>query len=147
MQQCSIYDKSLKFSRATYGVLVLLSFFIHNKWLVLVVAILAIFGAFSLKLNIPYQLHALVSHSVFKKKKEPIQKELGELNFVSAATGVLLLIGFLLLHFTELTNFAWIYILIVDLMIFLACLVGFCVATLMYILLKKIFTRKNQTHN
>ncbi|MFA6392038.1 MAG: DUF4395 family protein [Patescibacteria group bacterium] len=141
MQQCSIYDKSLKFSRATYGVLVLLAFFIHNKWLVLIVALLAIFGAFSLKLNIPYQIHAMVSKGIFKKKVEPIQKELGELNFVAAATGVLLLVGFLLLHFTELTNFAWIYILVVDLMIFLACLVGFCVATLMYIVLKKIFSK------
>ncbi|MFA6272585.1 MAG: DUF4395 family protein [Patescibacteria group bacterium] len=139
MQQCSIYDKSLKFSRATYGILVLLAFFIRNEWLVLVVACLAIIGAFSLKLNIPYQIHILISHGMLKKKVEPVQKELGELNFVSAATGVLLLVGFLLLRFTELTNFAWIYVLVVDLMIFLACLVGFCVATLMYIVLKKIF--------
>ncbi|SRR3989339_16784 len=138
MQQCSIYDRSLKFSRATYGVLVLVAFLIHSKWLVLLVAILTIIGAFSVKLNIPYQLHVLAT----KKIAVPIQKELGELNFVSAATGVLLLVGFLLLHYTPYVNFAWIYILIVDLMIFLACLVGFCVATLMYIVLKKIFKRE-----
>lgn len=141
MQQCSIYDRSLKFSRFTYGVLVLLAFFMHNKWLVLIVGILTIIGSFSMKLNIPYQLHALVSKKV-KKGVEQSQKEFGELSFVSAATGVLLLIGFLLLQYTKLTNFAWIYILIVTLMIFLACLVGFCVATLMYIALKKVFNKQ-----
>ncbi len=142
MQQCSIYDKSLKFSRFTYGVLVLIAFFIHSKWLVLVVGILTILGAISLKFNIPYQLHVLIGKKFLKKNFEILQKESGELSFVSAATGVLLIIGFLLLQFTMLTNFAWIYILIVTLMIFLACLVGFCVATLMYIALKKLFIRK-----
>lgn len=141
MQQCSIYDRSLKFSRFTYGVLVLLAFFIHSKWLVLAVGILTILGALSLKLNIPYQLHDLVARKFLKKKIQPMQKEFGELSFVSAATGVLLIIGFLLLQYTSLTNFAWIYILVVTLMIFLACLVGFCVATLMYIALKKLFNR------
>ncbi len=143
MKQCLIYDKSLRFSRATYGALVLLAFFIHNKWLVLIVSFLIIIGVVSLKLNIPYQLHNFIATRFLKKKSEPTQKELGELNFVSLATAVLLLIGFLLLHYTKLINFAWIYILIVTLMIFLACLVGFCVATLMYIALKKVFI-KNQ---
>lgn len=135
MKQCLIYDNSLRFSRATYGVLLLIAFFIHSQWLVLAVSILTILGAFSIKLNIPYQFHA----SVIKKRYSPIPKDAGELNFVAAATGILLFIGFLFIYFGKFINFAWIYILIVTLMIFLACFVGFCVATLMYIFLKKIF--------
>ena len=66
-------------------------------------------------------------------------KELGELNFVAGATGMLLLIGFALVYFNKFVDFAWAYLLIVDLMIFLACFVGFCVATLTYIFFKKLF--------
>ncbi|MDO8592731.1 MAG: DUF4395 family protein [bacterium] len=134
MQQCLIYDGSLRFSRATYGVLLLAAVLIHSQWLVLAISLLIIFGVFSMKLNIPYQLHALV----YKKKSAPAPRESGEINFVAGATGALLLIGFLLLYFDKFANFAWIYLLIVDLMIFLACFVGFCVATLMYVLLKKL---------
>ncbi len=138
MQVCSIYDRSLKFSRALYAILVLAAFFLHNKWLVLFVAIATILGAFSVKLNLPYQIHAMLT----KKNYTPIQKDSGELNFVSGATGFLLLIGFLLLQYTQMTNFAWIYILVVDMMIFLACLVGFCVATLMYVTFKRLFSKQ-----
>jgi len=137
MQQCLIYNGSLRFSRATYGVLALIAFLLHNQWLVLVVSILMILGVFSLKFNIPYQVHAKLTG----KRSAPIQKELGELNFVSGMTGALLLIGFLLIYFDKFVSFAWIYILIVTLLIFLACFVGFCVATLMYVLLKKIFQK------
>lgn len=143
MKQCLIYDKSLRFSRAVYGALILLAFFIHNKWIVLVVGVLAILGSMTLKANIPYELHAWFSRKFLKRNVTPTQKELAEVNFVSAATGVLLLIGFVLLQYTKYTNFAWIYILVVTLMIFLACLVGFCVATLLYIFLRKIFIKDN----
>ena len=139
MKQCLIYNNSLRFSRATYGILLLIAFFIHSQWLVLAVSLLTILGAFSLKLNIPYQFHALI----FKKKFELIPKELGELNFVAGATGILLFIGFLFLYFGKFVNFAWIYILIVAMMIFLACFVGFCVATLMYVFLKRFFNKTN----
>ncbi|MDD4332809.1 MAG: DUF4395 family protein [Patescibacteria group bacterium] len=140
MRQCLIYNGSLRFSRATYGVLLLIAVLIHNQWLVLAVAILTILGAFSLKLNIPYQLHALVS----KNKSDQILKELGELNFVAVATGVLLFIGFGFLYFNKFVDGAWIYLLVVDAMIFLACFVGFCVATLMYVFFKKIFSRNSK---
>ncbi|PIP26577.1 MAG: hypothetical protein COX31_01585 [Candidatus Moranbacteria bacterium CG23_combo_of_CG06-09_8_20_14_all_40_16] len=139
MKQCLIYDSSLRFSRATYGALVLIAFLLHNQWLVLVASILIILGIFSLKFNFPYQLHALISG----KKFNPVQKELGELNFVAGATGALLLIGFLLIYFNRFINFAWAYLLIVDLMIFLACFVGFCVATLMYVFFKRLFNKNS----
>ncbi|MDD4901168.1 MAG: DUF4395 family protein [Patescibacteria group bacterium] len=137
MRQCLIYNKSLKFSRAIYGILLFIAVLLHSQWLVLVVAILTILGAFSLKLNPFYQLHILL----YKKKGAPASKELGELNFVAAATGILLLIGFAFLYYNKFVDFAWIYLLVVDLMIFLACFVGFCVATLMYVFFRKIFLK------
>lgn len=137
MQQCSIYDQSLRFSRATYGVLTLIAFLTHNQWLLLAASLLIILGVFSLKLNIPYQLHVLAT----KSSSLPVQKELAELNFVAGVTGVLLLIGFLLIHYEKFVDLAWIYVLIVDLLIFLACFVGFCVATLMYVFFKKVFKK------
>ena len=139
MQQCLIYDSSLKFSRATYGTLVLIAFLIQNQWLVLAVNLLMILGIFSIKFNIPYQFHALVLRKLLKQRSEPIQKESGELNFVAGMTAALLFIGFLFLYFGKFVDFAWIFILIMALLIFLACFVGFCVATLMYVFFKKIF--------
>ncbi len=141
MKQCLIYDKSLRFSRATYGVLILIAFLIHSQWLILAVSILMIAGIFSIKLNIPYQFHALFLRKVLKQTAEPSQKESAELNFVSGMTGMLLLIGFLFIYFEKFVDFAWIYILIIAFLIFLACFVGFCVATLMYVLFKKIFKK------
>ena len=137
MQQCLIYNNSLRFSRATYGVLTVIAFFVHSQWLILAVSILMALGSFSLKFNIPYQIHAKLT----KQRSTPIQKELGELNFVSGMTAGLLFIGFLFIHFGKFVDFAWIYILIIAFLIFLACFVGFCVATLMYVFFKKIFKR------
>lgn len=140
MPQCSVYDRSLKFSRFIYGLIVLFAFLIQNKWLILIVSILTIMGAFSLIFNIPYQTHILMEKYLLKRRDVEIsERDFGELSFVSAATGILLLIGFLLLQFTEYTQFAWIYILIVTAMIFMACLVGFCVATFIYILIRNRF--------
>lgn len=139
MQQCLIYDSSLKFSRAVYGLMVLIAIIIHSSWLILATIILMVLGTFSLKLNIPYQFHALFMRKLFKIKHAPMSRELAEVNFVALMTSLLLLIGFLLVYFDKFVAFAWIYLLIVDLMIFLACLVGFCVATLMYVSLRKIF--------
>jgi hypothetical protein len=142
MKQCSIYNNSLRFSRATYGVLVLVAFFTRNQWLILVTSTLMIFGIFSLKLNIPYQFHNLILRKLLKEKSVSIQKESGELNFVAGMTAMLLFIGFLLIYFEKFVNFAWIYLLVVDFLIFLACFVGFCVATLMYVFFKRIFIKR-----
>lgn len=141
MQQCLVYNNSLRFSRATYGVLTLIAFLIHNEWLVLAASILMILGVFSIKLNLPYQFHVLIIKKLLKKKLEPIPKELGELNFVSGTTGALLLVGFLFVYYGKYVNFGWIFILIVTALIFLACFVGFCVATLIYIFFKKILKK------
>ena len=85
----------------------------------------------------------MVIKKLLRDTSMPIQKDRGELNFVAGMTGVLLLIGFLLVHFNKFVSFAWIYILVVDLLIFLACFVGFCVATLMYVFFKRLFNKTN----
>ena len=141
MKQCLIYNNSLKFSRAIAGALTLIAFLIQNHWLILAASILVGLRIFSVKIDILYQFHALVLRKLLRGKSEPIQKESGELNFVSGMTAVLLFIGFLFLYFGKFVDFAWIFILIMAFLIFLACFVGFCVATLMYVLLKKIFKR------
>lgn len=139
MQTCQIHDDSLRFSRAIYGLMVFAAVLIHSSWLVLAVAVLTILGAFSFKLNLFYQFHVLVIKRMSGSQRLPIQKESGELKFVAGMTGALLLAGFGWVYSGQNTDLAWIYILIVDLLIFLACFVGFCVATLMYVVLRKIF--------
>jgi len=132
MQSCSVYDSSMKFSRFTYGALALTAYLIQSSYLVLIVSLMTISGAYSLALNIPYQLHKPFQ----KKVSEPVEKDTGELRFGCTATGMMLLIGFFLLEFTSYETAAWIYVLMVTAMIFLASLVGFCPATLVYIVLR-----------
>jgi len=141
MKKCLIYDNSLRFFRAAYGILSLVAFLIQNQWLVLVISLLMAFGAFSIKFNILYQFHALILRKLLKERAKPIQKESGELSFVSGMTGALLFIGFLFLYFGKFVDFGWILILIISLLMFLACFAGICVASLMYAVFKKIFKR------
>ena len=82
MQQCQIHDGSLKFSRAVYGILVLIAVIIHSEWLVLAASILVILGAISLKLNIAYQFYILVLKKILNDKAPLVLKESGELSFV-----------------------------------------------------------------
>ena len=141
MQVCSIYDSSLRFSRAVYGFLILLAFFIHNSWIILGVSILLFMSIISVKINVPYQFHAIFLRKLMKKKALPIQKESAELNFVSGMTGIIIFACFLLIYFDVFASFAWILSLIMALLIFLACFAGFCVASLTYAVYKKIFKK------
>jgi hypothetical protein len=142
MNTCQVYDKSLRFSRAAYGSLTVIAFFLRNEWLLLLVCVLMSLGTFSLQLNVFYQLHYLIIEKLKKKKSAPIPKESEEIRFVSGMTVVLLFIGFLLIYLKINVEFAWIYVLVVALLIFLACFVGLCLATLMYVLIKKIFFKR-----
>ena len=141
MKQCLIYNESLRFSRAIEGSLVLIAFFLKNHWLILAVIILMVLGIFSMKLNLIYQLHAGFSKKILKRQAKFIKKESGEINFVRGATAFLLSIGFILIYLGKFVEYAWIYILIVAFLIFLACFVGFCIATLMYVFFKKLFKK------
>lgn len=134
-----IYESSFKFCRAVYALLVLISFLLRNQWLLLVTIILMFLRLFSIKLDFPYQFHALFLRKLLRDKSEPVLKEKSEMTFVFGVMSLFLLIGFLLIHFNKFVNFAWLFILIVDLLMFLAAFVGFCIATLMYIFFKKFF--------
>jgi hypothetical protein len=139
MYQCSIYDRSLRFSRAIYGVLVLIGFLTRDHRYVFVVIIMLALGTISVKLNIPYDLHYLFVKYVLRKRFPAIQKESTELRYVSAMTGILLLIGFLCIYYDRFVTFGWIWLLVMSLFLFLACFAGFCVATLSYAIFKKLF--------
>ncbi len=140
MPQCVIYNNnSLNFFRVVCGILALVAFLIQNQWLVLATSLLVAFGAFSIKFNILYQFHNLVLGKLLKESPKSIQKESGELKFVYGLTGSLFFIGFLFLYFGKFVSFAWILILVVSFLMFLASFTGVCVASLMYALFKKVF--------
>jgi len=120
----------------TYGILVLLAYLMQNLWLLLVASVLMIVGAISINYNILYQFY-----SRMLGKSETIEKESGESSFVYGLTGMLLLIGFLLLYLGKFVSVAWILILILVFLMLLSGFTGVCVASLMYAVFKKVFRR------
>ncbi|MDD3190228.1 MAG: DUF4395 family protein [Candidatus Pacebacteria bacterium] len=137
MQQCSFLNDSSRFSKLIYGSVILTAFLVRSKWLVLIVSVLMCLNAFSVGFSIPCRIYSFTEKYLFKRKIGPLQKEPGELRFSYAMASVLIFVGFLLLQFTKYTVFAWMYILIVAFMLFIACFIGFCVATLMYVAFKR----------
>jgi len=125
-----------------YAILVLIAFLLRNQWLLLATIVLMFLRIFSIKLDFPYQCHVILLRKLLKDKSEPVAKEKSELNFVFGTMATFLLVGFLFIYFRKFVNYAWIFVLIVDLLMFLAVFVGFCLATLMYISFKKIFKSK-----
>ena len=142
MYRCSINDRSLRFSRLIYGLLIVVGYFTRNYWYVLAVIAMLTLGAFEVKLNIPYDLHYLFAKYVLRQKFAPVVKESTELKYVSAMTGLLLAIGFLCIYFNRFAEFGWVWTLLMSLFFFLACFAGFCVATLSYAVFIKL-TRKH----
>ncbi|MBI4836960.1 MAG: DUF4395 family protein [Candidatus Portnoybacteria bacterium] len=143
MQQCLIYNNSsLNFFRAVSGFLAMLAFLIQNNWLVLITGLLFFFGAFSVKFNFLYQFHNSVSSKLLKQKFTPIQKDSGELKFVYGFTATLFLISFFLLYFGKFVDFAWGVDLTVSFLTLLASFANICLASLMYVMFKKIFNKQ-----
>lgn len=142
MQQCLIYNsRALNFFRATCGFLALLAFLIQNMWLVLITGLLFLFGVFSMKFNFLYQSYDLVSNKLLKQQTSPIEKDPGELRFVYAFTAALFLISFFMLYYGKYTNVAWGLDLLVSFLTLLASFANLCLASLMYILFKKMFNK------
>ncbi len=147
---CSIYNKSLKFSRTFYGVLALIGFFIENYWLIFFVSVLMGIGAFSIKLNLPYQFHFFFLRKLLEKETEPVKKDTKEIGFACSLGGFFLFVCFLLLYFENFVNFAWGLTLIVSFLMFLAGIANVCLATIIYVLFKKtlsILKIKNENEN
>jgi len=139
MQQCLIYDSSLKFSKTFYGILALISFLIQSQWLVLIISVLMIFEIISMKLSIPYRLHALYLARFYKERLRPVKKESAELSFVCGMAGSPLFISFFLLYFDKFVGLAWGLVLLISFLLLLSGVAGLCVASLTYVIFKKIF--------
>jgi len=137
-----IHENSLKFSRLIYAILVLISFLFRDQIILLITIILMFLRVLSFKLDFFYQFYNLFLKKLLKDKSEPVIKEISEINFVFAMMAFFLLFGFLLIFFKKNVNFGWIFVLIVDLLMFLAVLIGFCLATLIYLLFKRYFLKK-----
>lgn len=147
MQQCSFLNNSSRFSKLIYGSMVLVAFLIHSKWLILITSILLFLNATPVIFNISCRVHIFVQKNILGEKARPMQEESGEIRFSYAMAGVLLFVGFSLLQFTKYTSFAWIYLLVVAFMLFIACFVGFCMGTLLYVIFKKYLLKIKTTHN
>lgn len=142
MQQCSIYNsRSLNFFRATCGFLSLIAFLIQNNWLVLITGLLFLFGFFSMKFNFIYQFYNLLLNKLLKQQPVPIQKDPGELRFVYGFTATLFLISFFLIYYGKFVNFAWGLDLLVSFLTLLASFANICLASLMYVIFKKIINK------
>ncbi len=142
MNQCLIYNNSsLNFFRAVCGFLAFVAFLIQNNWLVLITGLLFFFGSFSMKFNFLYQFHSLFSNKLLKHKLTPIQKDSGELKFVYGFTAFLFFVSFFLLYFGKFVNFAWGLDLLVSFLTLLASFANICLASLIYVPFKKIFTK------
>jgi len=140
MTKCLVNESSLRFSRLVYGSLALTAFLIHNYWLVLIAGIFMILGGFSVKLNFPYRLYFIINKSI-KKDLKLKEKESGELSFACGMGGVVLLFSFFLLYFEIFMNFAWVLILVMAILMFLASFVGICTASLIYVFFKKLLKK------
>jgi len=142
MNQCQIYDNSsLNFFRATCGFMALIAYLIQNEWLVLLTGLLFLVGMFSMKLNFIYQFHRLFLEKAMKQKFVAIQKDSGELKFVYGFTATCFLISFFLIYFDKFVNIAWGLELLVAFLTLLASFANLCLASLMYVVFKKMLVK------
>jgi len=143
MSQCAIYDsRSLNFFRAVCGFLALIAFLVGNIWLVFITGLLFLFGVFSMKFNFLYQFYNLASNKILKQRIVPIEKDPGELRFVYGFTAVCFFISFFLLYFGKWVDFAWGLDLLVSFLTLLASFANICLASLMYVIFKKIINKQ-----
>jgi hypothetical protein len=94
---------------------------------------------FSMKLRLPYRLHSFYLKKFFQERLRPIRKEPAELSFVCAMAGSPLFVSFFLLSINQFTAVAWGIVLVISLLLLMSGVVGVCVASLTYVIFKKIF--------
>lgn len=92
----------------------------------------------SVKFNFVYQFYGLLSNKVLRQKAEFIEKDQGEIKFVYGFTATMFLISFFMLYFGKFTAFAWGLNLLVSFFTLLASLANICLASIMYVMFKKI---------
>lgn len=141
MEQCSIYDNSLRFARTVFGSLALVAFLVHNLWLVLIIVIIMAIGIISNNYNIFYQFHYRILKPLLKDSSGPIFRDANELRCACGLATIFLTIAFIFLYLGKLASIAWALVLIVALLMLLAGIVNICVASLIYAGFKKITKR------
>lgn len=144
MKKILIYEDSLKFARASYGILLLIGYLVNNFWLVGLTGALMLLGAVSMSFNLFYQLHHQALRKVYTKRSStPFAKEADEIRFSCGLPALFLFLAFLI-SFQGLETLAWILVGIVILLSLFAGLSGLCVGSLMYVILKKNLCKKNK---
>ena len=83
----------------------------------------------------------MFSEKVAKRNEAKVEKEYAELRFVSGFIGAMLFLDLLALYFNKFAGIAWIVLLIISLLYFLACFAGICIASLTYAGFKKLFIK------
>ena len=136
-----ICEKSFRFSRTIYGILLLIAYLINNIWLVLVVGILMGMGAVSMNYNLFYQLRLRFLGKNFTSKPLMVTKDINEVRFACVIASIFLVLAFLLFYFWNLRSLAWILTGLVIILSLLAGLTGVCVGSIMYVFFKKIFKK------
>lgn len=144
---CSIFLKSLRFTRTFYGILAITAFLLQDYWIIGLVSVMLIVEIFSVKFSIPYQIHSFFSEKIFKKKRTPqkMLTEQGELSFVCMLAGVPLFISFLLLHFGKLEIIAWGLDLFFGSAFLVAGFIGVCPSAFFYVIVKEIMGAKKES--
>jgi len=130
-----IYENSLRFSMAIYGILALFAYLINNIWLVLVVGILMGMGAVSINYNTFYQLH-LRFLRICRKPSIPM-KDINKARFSGSIALIFLVLASILFYFWNLRSLAWILTGLVTILSLLAGLTGVCIGSIMYLSSKK----------
>lgn len=138
-QMLSISNNSLRFSRGLCGGLALLSYLTQNYWILGVIAILMRSCVSSIKSDVVYQVHLWFSEKILKKEIRLEQKDQRELSFVCGMAGTISFVSFLLIYFEKFASLAWTLIVAFSGLLLLSGITGVCVATLFYLLFKKVF--------
>ena len=143
MKTIPTYESSLRFARTIYGLLALIAFATHNSWILIFNAILMTVGViYPNKSNGVYQLHRFFLRPSFKDKAKPILRGTDELRFACIFGSICLLGAFILIRLGIFIDIAWIFVLILSLVMLLSGIAGICAATLIYVFLIKRFLLK-----
>lgn len=113
----------------------------HNVWLAFITAGLLILAAFSVNLNLFYQIHLRFLRKIFGDKSDLMPKDFGENCFSSSLAALFILVGSILIYSGKFVSLGWYLVLITSLLFFLAGIAGLCVASMAYAVAKKFFAK------
>ncbi|MCD5396406.1 MAG: DUF4395 family protein [Candidatus Pacebacteria bacterium] len=134
MVKCKVYEKQLKWARATSGILLLIAFLLKSYWAIGILGAIFLLAGISPELNLFYRIFLLM----FKREgQEQIEREKNELRLACGLAGIFTLAGFCMLYFNVYPLLGKIFILMVIFLLLLAGFAGICVASILYALIFK----------